>query len=323
MKVFNFDFIKVLRVEITTVCNAQCGGCPRKFLPEHQHMSKEIWNNLISEENLINIKRIYFNGNYGDFSCHPDSLRFLSQIKNKNIEIIISTNGSTRNITYWKELAEILCQFKNHLVIFALDGATQETHSMHRVNTNFKKILENAKTFISNNGNASWQFITFKENIHEIAEAQSTAIRLKFKEFLVINSYNPTIGHLHSLETEDYLFYLTKYRYNFVRLTSLNNNFDTVCPWTKLSRLQINVDGSVWPCCWTADITSNYLKVDLESMPTLEKFSIAEIVNSKFYQEYITDQLYNTNSYCFNSCPAKFKDIKFVYDLKKFEKHKN
>ena len=316
MKVFNFDLIKVLRVEITTVCNAQCGGCPRKFLSEHQHMRQEIWNSLISEENLINIKRIYFNGNYGDFSCHPDSLRYLSKIKNKNIEIIISTNGSTRNVAYWKELAAILCQFSNHLVIFALDGATHETHSMHRANTNFKKILENAEAFILNGGNASWQFITFKENIHEIAEAHSMAIRSKFKEFLVKNSYSAVIGNLHSLETEEYLSYLKKYKYNLVRLASLNNSFDTACPWIKLSRLQINVDGSVWPCCWTADILSNHLNADLDSIPTLDHFSLEETINSKFFQEYITDQLYDTNSYCSNSCPAKFKDVKFVYNIK-------
>lgn len=277
-------------------------------------MSDQTWQNLVSEDNLVNIKQIYFNGSYGDFACHPNSISFLSQIKNKDIEIVIATNGSTRNLEYWKDLALVLKEFKNHSVIFALDGASQEVHASHRINTNFQRILQNANAFISAGGNASWQFVTFKENIHEIEQAYNLSIEYKFKEFLVINSYEQVIGNLHALPTSDYLLYLKKYRYSSINLTPTGAGTITACPWTKLSRVQVNVDGSIWPCCWTAEINLNRLGVDFNTMPTVDKYSIREIIESDYYQKFITDQLYNEESYCYKQCPAKFNDIKFIYN---------
>lgn len=319
IKIFNFNNVEILRIEITELCNAKCGGCPRKYLTRYNHMTETIWQKIISEENLAHIKQIYFNGNYGDFTCHPDSFSFLSQIKNKNIDIVIATNGSSRTTEYWKNLAEILCTFKNHLVIFGIDGSTQEIHSMHRVNTNLEKILKNAKEFISNNGNASWQFITFEENIHQIEEAYNLSKEYSFKEFLIMNSYTDIIviddKNLKALSTEKYLYFLKKYSYSYKNLQLITKGVLTACPWTKLSRIQINVDGSIWPCCWTAH-NDNPLGLTYKNIPTLSNYSIKEILDSEFYQKYVTEKIYDQNSFC-GKCPAKFKDIKFVYNKNK------
>lgn len=317
MSIFQFENIKILCVEITTVCNAKCGACPRKNLSSYQHMSKDIWLQVISEENLKNIEQIFFNGNYGDFSCHPNSLDFLNEITNKNIDIVISTNGSTHNKEYWSNLALVLKKFRNHKVIFALDGATEETHSSYRENTKFFKILDNVNSFILNGGNASWQFITFKENQHEIETAFNLAKDLKFKEFFLLNSYSSIVNSqgktLNPLNSTEYLQYLIKYTFKLHTVKELSKGYNSNCPWTSLRRIKIDVDGLIWPCCWTSEIFSNILEINLNKIPTLKDNTLKEIIESEFYQVYMTDKVNDKNSYCNLQCPAKTKDVKFLY----------
>jgi MoaA/NifB/PqqE/SkfB family radical SAM enzyme len=322
MKIFNFENIKVLRIEITSVCNAKCGGCARRNLSKFQHMDLSTWNNIINLDNLKHIEQLYFNGNYGDFTCHPLSLNFLEEIKNKNIDIIISTNGSVHNESYWTELASVLKKFRNHLVIFAIDGATEETHSLHRENTKFSKIVNNATEFISMGGNASWQFITFEENKHEIVSAYKFAKDLKFNEFYLQNSYssitNSNGKKLHPLDSTQYLEYFLKYKFKKNNISQFPSGGISKCPWTKLSRIQINLDGTVWPCCWTAETSSNLLNVDLENVPNLNDYSLEEIINLNFYQKTITDIVNSESSYCNLQCPAKNIDLKVIYLKNKF-----
>ena len=68
-----------------------------------------------------------------------------------------------------KNLASIMR--KPDKVIFAIDGL-EDTNHLYRVNTNFNKIMENAKAFINAGGIARWDFIAFAHNEHQIEEAK-------------------------------------------------------------------------------------------------------------------------------------------------------
>jgi MoaA/NifB/PqqE/SkfB family radical SAM enzyme len=317
--IFNHENIKVLRTEITTVCNARCGGCARKGLTSYYHMSQDVWSHIISDINLLNVESIYFNGNYGDFICHPRSLEFISQIKKKSISIRISTNGGIRSNSYWEKLAEILLTFKNHSVTFAIDGVTNDMHSAHRENTDLEKILANARMFISSGGNAIWQFITFQENKDQIERASIMARDYNFKQFYVQNSYASTIKNsfgqvLRSLSTKEYLLAC---RYNFKNMLlydDVSNGTVSNCPWTKLKRLQIYADGTIWPCCWLTDSVEQIqqLKKDYP-IPTLKENTIKEIIESELYVKFFTELVNDQTSFCGASCPGKYTDIKFMY----------
>ena len=67
-------------------------------------------------------------------------------------------------------------------VIFAIDGL-EDTNHLYRVNTNFNKIMENAKAFINAGGLARWDFIAFAHNEHQIEEAKALAEQMGFVKF--------------------------------------------------------------------------------------------------------------------------------------------
>lgn len=313
-KIIKFDNIKILRIEITDHCNARCPGCSRSNLDIFQHMSMQTWKNLVSNNNLSNIKRLYFNGNYGDFIVHPNSIDFLDAIPKKEIEIVISTNGGTKSLTYWNDLSNILKKFSNHLVIFGIDGTTDDIHQLHRRNVPLDKVLANAKTFIDNGGNASWQFVTFRHNLYEISKAYITAFRLGFKEFFLHNSYVSSITgtdnfQLESLDSEEFAKLYKTYYFSFHTLEGISDRYDklnSICPWVGLKRVQINSDGTVWPCCWTADVAINPLELDLTSnIPNINACDLKDVIESSFFQEIITSKIHQKNGYCDTACRGK------------------
>jgi MoaA/NifB/PqqE/SkfB family radical SAM enzyme len=260
---WNIEDIHQLQIEITSVCNAKCPGCARLNLKKFSHMSLEIWNKVIQSLINSNIKTIKFNGNFGDFICHPTSLDFLKLLP-KNLNIEISTNGSIRTNEYWKELAKILLDFKNHIVIFGIDGIDQTSHSRHRINTEYNRIINNAQVFIQSGGIAAWKMITFKENKDQILEARRLAIQYKFKRFLLLNSYTQKLNNnLTALDQKEY-FNLLKFNYDFSPLEKIaGKNGQENCFWNNMRMLQIMSDGSVWPCCYMA-------LDDLEALPFIK-----------------------------------------------------
>ena len=319
MEIYNINNIEVLQIEITSLCNARCPGCARNSLTNFSYMENYTWENLIKQENLKYIRRLAFNGNYGDFICHPNSIDFLYKITKKNLEIFIHTNAGIRSAEYWKSLADVLKTFHNHKVVFAIDGTTEEIHSNHRQNTRLSKVLENAKAFISQGGNASWSFVTFKENQHQIIDARNMALEYGFKEFLLVNSYTPILinsknKELHSLEVGKYIYNLYKHRYFMTPINKIERNFDNSnCPWIKVRRLQIDSDGIVYPCCWSAIYASNVLDIDYTKALSIKNYTLQEIIESNFFQVTITNKLKDQNSYCNTKCAGKSEDFKIHY----------
>lgn len=316
---FTYENVKVLRTEITTVCNANCSGCLRKSLDSYFHMSKDLWTSIISDDNLRHVETLYFNGNFGDFICHPESLEFISKIKKKSLNLILSTNGSIRSEDYWINLAKILTEFRDHVVIFAIDGVTQDIHSSHRENTNFDKVFRNAKTFISAGGNAAWQFITFEQNKNQIKDAFTLAKSNNFQNFFLQNSYSPILinssgKYLNSLSTHEYLSLSKIFGFSKKKISQHHNGIITNCPWTRLQRLQIYADGTVWPCCWLTDSVESIRKLkENHIIPNLKEHSIEEIISLPLYQDFFTKLIDDNHSFCGKSCPAKYNDVRFIY----------
>jgi sulfatase maturation enzyme AslB (radical SAM superfamily) len=116
---------------------------------------------------------------------HPEFFKMLefAQKWNKKFSINIHTNGSLRSKEDWEELAQILKGFQyEHRIRFSIDGLA-DTHNIYRQNTDYNKILENAKAFIDAGGIAVWQFIVFPWNEHQIDEARKVSKDLGFSRF--------------------------------------------------------------------------------------------------------------------------------------------
>lgn len=191
---FNFSQLNQIQIEITNRCQASCPMCLRNIHGgiDNDLLSlndwtiegfKEVFNSTV----LNQINKLHFCGDFGDPIMNNDLISMCQYIKtNKpSLYVSITTNGSARSVSWWKDLANSLPN--NHKVEFGIDGLS-DTHSIHRIGTNFTKIIDNAKAFISSGGKAEWMFIRFKHNEHQINEAHDLATNLGFASFTIKNS---------------------------------------------------------------------------------------------------------------------------------------
>ena len=186
---FNTNNINEYQIEITTYCNAACPQCPRNInggvnnpYLKLEHLSPDVINSTFTDDICNSIDRVFFCGGYGDPIMHPKFLNILKTFRSKNphLWLFLHTNGSAHDTEYWGEMGRILNGYGH--VEFNIDGLS-DTNKLYRINTNFDKILENAKSFINNGGKAKWNFIVFKHNEHQVEDARILANEMGFEEF--------------------------------------------------------------------------------------------------------------------------------------------
>ena len=206
-----------ITIEVSSNCQAKCPGCIRHDVfntetgtfsspPKNLNLSVDVHNRLI-DEIVGNVKQLTYDGSFGDSPFHPDFLELIeysaSKLKGdtepfgdeelgiispeyKGIhDFIISTNGSYKTPEFWKKLGEILHEHLpgRHHVMFDLDGVDNKTQNMYRIDTNYPKIIENAKAFISGGGSAVWKMIPFDFNEELEERAKELSKQHGFKYF--------------------------------------------------------------------------------------------------------------------------------------------
>lgn len=190
-KKFNYNKITGVHLELTTKCNAMCPMCNRNYkgkvrddLPILELDLQQI-KTIFTPDFVKQLKLISLCGVYGEPICNNylfDILTYFYEC-NPELDIDIYTNGGIHNISWWRNLANIM---KNHNgnVIFGIDGIG-ETHSLHRCNTNYETVLAHAKAYIDAGGKAQWDFIVFKHNEHQVEQARELSEKLGFLSFQV------------------------------------------------------------------------------------------------------------------------------------------
>ena len=180
--------LEQINIELTTKCQAACPMCARNDYGYKTRtdfpivdMSFDDWQNIFDNAELPKLKRIFFNGNYGEPIISKHIIEILDYSFNKwpNVLMDFSTNGSVRTPQWWGELASRY-QENRLKVRFAIDGL-EDTNHLYRIGVNFKKAMSNAQAFIQAGGNAEWQWITFRHNAHQIEEARKMSIEYGFK----------------------------------------------------------------------------------------------------------------------------------------------
>jgi MoaA/NifB/PqqE/SkfB family radical SAM enzyme len=185
-----WESVKKLHIEITSQCNAVCPLCRRYSYAGYEVIpsinKSQVWTlddikRKLPPEDLAGIEILMLNGNFGDFIMHPEPLgilRYFVEHCSLTEPILISTNGSGRNVKFWKELATI----PNIQVMFAIDGL-EDTNHLYRRETDFNKIITNAKAFIDAGGDATWIMTVFRHNEHQIDACLEMSKALKFNTF--------------------------------------------------------------------------------------------------------------------------------------------
>jgi MoaA/NifB/PqqE/SkfB family radical SAM enzyme len=264
---FNLEELHKIEIELTTQCQAACPMCSRNFhgLAKNPNVNKTSWTfdqfkSIITVDILRTVKVINFCGAYGDPLICKDILEICEYIKtHSNALVKIDTNGSVHNVNWWKKLAKVL---PKHEVIFGIDGFN-ENHKKHRIGTDFDKIIENAKAFITENGTAGARFISFDHNKDDFNNLKKFLLDIGFSFVFKINSdrfrsqsfsvvdknqkelykLRPAPSDVMSFNDSELPSILDKAASNTVKCRSINNK-----------EIYIDAYKHLYPCCEIAAI---------------------------------------------------------------------
>ena len=259
--------IRSAQVELTTRCNARCPMCMRNYrgmdynsgypdtelsLAQFQH----ILGPILPQLTLVN-----FNGNLGDFASARDAVEIVEYLVTHRITVNINTNGSLRNQDWWRRLAR-----PGVTVGFALDGLA-DTHALYRQDTDWNKIVANARAFISAGGRAVWRFVPFDHNRHQESDCRQLAQDMGFAKFENIydgrdsgpvftrtGEYSHKIGtdpSGHTPHVKDLLAnHITWFDPRTVQSHKDTPELKLRCIHKVNREIYIAADGSVYPCCY-------------------------------------------------------------------------
>lgn len=268
---YSLSSITKLHLEISSLCNASCPGCPRNFhgYPYNngyveRNLTLEDIKKIFPQEFIQQLSEILINGNYGDIVMNPESLEILEYFRQSNskLHLPISTNGAARNKKFWQRLAQL-----DTKVFFCLDGL-EDTHSLYRVDTLFSTVIKNAQTYIAAGGHAVWKMIPFDHNRHQIDQARAISHELGFRNFIVTDygrnstpvfNKNGELTHVIGNATN------TSFSQMFTAIKNKNLRWikntpikDTIhCEAKYDNSIYVASTGDVYPCCHTGHTVHN------------------------------------------------------------------
>jgi sulfatase maturation enzyme AslB (radical SAM superfamily) len=251
--------IKVLHLEVTDACNAACPQCARETdsnfnKNELHHLTVEQIKNLFSEEDIKTLDKMFMCGTYGDPAAGKHTLDIFKYFRsvNPNITLGMNTNGSLRSIDWWEKLAGIFTLPMDY-VVWSIDGLSDTNH-IYRINTQWDKIIKNARAFIESGGSAHWDMLVFEHNEHQIDLAEQLAKDIGFKWF------RAKVSKRFETYPIEFLNPPKNWSNPVVKQGTI------VCHALHEKSLYVSATGAAYPCCWLA--TSDY---------TLDKFDLVKI----------------------------------------------
>ena len=308
--------IKHLHIEFSTICNARCPLCPRNLFGypynygyEETNFSLELTKKSFSSEFVKQLKVIHINGNFGDFVSNPESLEIVEFFRRENTKtgIIISTNGSARSDDFWKELASI----GKIIVLFCLDGL-EDTHHLYRQDTNWKRIIHNANTFISAGGYAVWKMIKFDHNSHQIDDCKKLSKELGFSYFKLVDdgrdtgpvfdrkgNYSHSIGNWTGPTNIEEVI---KMPYHSMGVFDKRRKI--TCDAKERQGIYVSAEGKVYPCCWLGFSPETFENRYF----TNKNKQIKEVIANNSLREYDLE-----------TCIQWFKDVESSWDKKSYQ----
>ena len=162
-----------------------------------------------------------------------------------------------------------------HRVVDPLEILPIKRNHIYRKNVNWSKLEENYKTYIDCGGKAIWQFIVFEHNKHQLSQAKKIS---KIEKFFAFNEkYSERVNH------------------EVVEIKKKNIEHDFIkCKATYFNKeleksFFIDVNGTVWPCCWMGSSTYTQKFHDFFGHCLLENnlnySDFDEIVKSELYSK--------------------------------------
>lgn len=302
--------IERVELEISSDCNAACPGCARTQkidLLQPTNLTLEQIQTWFPYPKNIKFK---FCGVLGDPIVNPQCMEITKYLVDNGGKIQYSTNGGRNSSDWWSELGRLGID-----VHFCVDGT--ETNHIYRVNTNYKIIKRNMQAYSEAGGKATWVYIVFDHNEHEVNEAQQLAQQLGFKFATrtgMRNSYHNWIAQIGKKNQKvekiitttgakqhskvDVVKKLDKFIQNENKsqeqIEKIVNTID--CKYYHGHEIFIGADSTLWPCCFLYD--SNFNNRDKirekysiypKNWNSLNIYTINQILETEYYKQTLKD----------------------------------
>lgn len=247
-----YVFPRKMRLEASTVCQLSCPACPAGG-----QIRQIIGNGFLKFENFRNlidrnpwIKEIELSSK-GEIFLNPEILKIIEYSYLKDIQLTADSGVNLNTVS--EEVLEGLVKYKFKNIVCSIDGASNDTYALYRVNGNYDKVISNIKRineykrlYNSEYPYLNWQFIIFGHNEHEIRKARELAEKLNMIFTIKLNysSFSPIRNIELVREQLDEDFAITRQEYND------KNNEDYECACYQLwKEPQINWNGELLGCC--------------------------------------------------------------------------
>ena len=181
--------------EISSTCQARCKVCQRidefgklnDFVQTTKTLTEVIY---ILGDLVKQLKEVKLCGNYGDpMACEEvaDICEWLVD-QNPDIRIDIATNGAIGKPKTYARLGKIGVN-----ITFGLDGSTQESNELYRVNVKWADAMKNLKAYseTSTAKDSGWQFLLFDQNKEHLEPAIKLAIEYGLCQMYINAMPNP------------------------------------------------------------------------------------------------------------------------------------
>lgn len=245
--------IQVLHLEPTDVCQAACLLCAREtdadFKKDQQHhLTLDQIFDVFDQEKIKKLDKMFMCGNYGDPAAGKHTLNIYQEFRkiNPSITLGMNTNGALQNPSWWQQLASILNQPLDY-VVFSIDGL-EDTNHIYRKNVSWKKLLENASTFIGAGGSAHWDMLVYQHNEHQVDFCRNLAKEIGFTWFRAKVSKRPFVKNLAPPST-------------MITVNTIWGN-TIKCHALVDKSLYINARGEIKPCCWLGNYSTKVKDID-------------------------------------------------------------
>lgn len=258
-------------LEASTLCQLNCKSC---FMRKDNYgtvgagyLKLKEFKNFIKKNKFINEIEL---SNNGEIFLNPELIHILKYAYENNISLS-AINGVNFN-TVSDDVIEALVKYKFRRLVFSIDGASQETYSIYRVNGNFdtvinniKKLNEYKKKYNSEYPELIWQYVIMEHNENDVIKAKQIANELGMNIYFKLTwdkNYKPNPDNIEKLKKETGLKYLT--REDVYKNEKRNYNFGQC--YQLWDSPVINYDGRLLGCCgvYNDDFGVNVFKTGLK-----------------------------------------------------------
>jgi MoaA/NifB/PqqE/SkfB family radical SAM enzyme len=298
---YKIDAVRSIHLEVTSKCQARCPMCIRRInggplnpYIELNEITLDQFQRWFAVDFVKQLNHLSMCGNLGDPIVANDTLEIFRYLRTNNSSMILNmyTNGSARTDEWFVELARL-----NVVVIFGIDGL-EDTHHLHRVDTSWSKIIDNAKYFIEAGGHARWDMLVFQHNEHQVDACRELSKEMGFKEFFSKNTSRFSAGKLEVRSTDNkttHVIYPTTKSSDMIEKVAQAEQVTLptiTCKSKRDNQMYVAANGTVTPCCWLdlqnvppSNLNQKQYLDTVGYWPNLNQQTLEEIFNSGYFNK--------------------------------------